>query len=157
MKPLVLALVLCLLSCRLASQKPLPNSDRNTADKKPPFEIIDLTITPWVAGREEGGTGYHLKLTLTQAFPALDSVSYKHVTGVWTLAKAAKGAVYTAKISEKRLLSKARNVDANPTKDYGNQLPNTTNDEVILYYHSKNKPRRYIHKNPHKKPTLLYM
>ncbi|GIR81331.1 MAG: hypothetical protein CM15mP83_0570 [Flavobacteriaceae bacterium] len=72
-----------------------------TQKSKIPFEIIDLTITPWVAGRKESGKGYILKLfwpTLCNA----DSVIYANASGVWkTDDSSSKRAVYSANISEK--------------------------------------------------------
>ena len=73
-----------------------------THKSNPPFEIIDLTITPWVAGRIESGKGYILKLILAQSFATLDSVLFANAPGVWkTDVLSPKEAVYSAKISEK--------------------------------------------------------
>ena len=73
-----------------------------THKSNPPFEIIDLTITPWVAGRKESGKGYILKLILAQPFATLDSVLYANASGVWkTDDSSSKRAVYCANINEK--------------------------------------------------------
>ncbi len=71
--------------------------------KIPPFEIIDLTITPRVAGRKESGKGYMLKLILAQPFATLDSVLYFNASGIWKNEDSStKEAVYSANISEKK-------------------------------------------------------
>ena len=51
-------------SCSIAPRTTTPNVVEDTQVENPPFEIIDLTITPWVAGRKESGKGYILKLIL---------------------------------------------------------------------------------------------
>tara|TARA_B100000900_G_scaffold141995_1_gene120355 strand:+ start:3748 stop:4146 length:399 start_codon:yes stop_codon:yes gene_type:complete len=130
----------------------------DTKVEKPPFEIIDLTITPWVAGRKESGKGYILKLILAKPFATLDSVLYVNASGIWkTEDSSSKEAVYSASISEKRQHQNELILDANPVKEYGNQIPKSPKDQVMIYYRYKNKPQRYIHKKPNIKSTLLYM
>ncbi|MBT6252496.1 MAG: hypothetical protein HOI84_04235, partial [Flavobacteriaceae bacterium] len=51
--------------------------------ENPPFEVRELSMTPWAAGREEGGTGYLFKLTLSEPFATLDSIYYNGNTTVW--------------------------------------------------------------------------
>ncbi len=64
MKPLFLSVIFCLFaSCSTAPRTTTPNVMEDTQVENPPFEIIDLTITPWVAGRKESGKGYMLKLS----------------------------------------------------------------------------------------------
>ena len=130
----------------------------DTQVENPPFEIIDLTITPWVAGRKESGKGYMLKLILAQPFATLDSVLYVNASGVWkTEDSSSKEAVYSANISEKNQHQNELILDADPVKEYGNQPPKFPKEQVMIYYRYKNKPQRYIHKKPNIKPTLLYM
>ena len=69
-------------SCSIAPRTTTPNVVEDT-QTEPPFEIIDLTITPWVAGRIESGKGYMLKFILAQSFATLDSVLYANAPGVW--------------------------------------------------------------------------
>lgn len=77
MKPLFLSVIFCLFaSCSTAPRTTTSNVVEDTQVENPPFEIIDLTITPWVAGRKESGKGYMLKLILAQPFATLDSVLY---------------------------------------------------------------------------------
>ncbi len=51
-------------SCSIAPRTTTPNVVEDTEFENPPFEIIDLTITLWVAGKKESGKGYILKLIL---------------------------------------------------------------------------------------------
>ena len=51
-------------SCSIAPRTTTPNVVEDTEVENPPFEIIDLTITLWVAGKKESGKGYILKLIL---------------------------------------------------------------------------------------------
>ncbi|MGB0477360.1 MAG: hypothetical protein ACPGHV_03890 [Flavobacteriaceae bacterium] len=159
MKPLFLSVIFCLFaSCSTAPRTTTPNVMEDTQVENPPFEIIDLTITPWVAGRKESGKGYMLKLILAQPFATLDSVLYVNASGVWkTEDSSSKEAVYSANISEKNQHQNELILDADPVKEYGNQPPKFPKDQVMIYYRYKNKPQRYIHKKPNIKPTLLYM
>ena len=159
MKPLFLSVIICLFaSCSTAPRTTTPNVVEDTQVENPPFEIIDLTITPWVAGRKESGKGYMLKLILAQPFATLDSVLYVNASGVWkTEDSSSKEAVYSANISEKNQHQNELILDADPVKEYGNQPPKFPKDQVMIYYRYKNKPQRYIHKKPNIKPTLLYM
>lgn len=159
MKPLFLSVIFCLFaSCSTAPRTTTPNVMEDTQVENPPFEIIDLTITPWVAGRKESGKGYMLKLILAQPFATLDSVLYANASGVWkTDDSSSKRAVYSANISEKKQHQNELILDADPVKEYGNQPPKFPKDQVMIYYRYKNKPQRYIHKKPNIKPTLLYM
>ena len=145
-------------SCSIAPRTTTSNVVEDAQVENPPFEIIDLTITPWVAGRKESGKGYILKLILAQPFATLDSVLYANASGVWkTEDSSSKRAVYSANISEKKQHQNELILDANPVKEYGNQPPKPPKDQVTIYYRYKNKPQRYIHKKPNIKPTLLYM
>ena len=159
MKPLFLSVIFCFFaSCSTAPRTTTPNVVEDTQVENPPFEIIDLTITPWVAGRKESGKGYMLKLILAQPFATLDSVLYVNASGVWkTEDSSSKEAVYSANISEKNQHQNELILDADPVKEYGNQPPKFPKDQVMIYYRYKNKPQRYIHKKPNIKPTLLYM
>ena len=159
MKPLFLSVIFCLFaSCSIAPRTTTPNVMEDTQVENPPFEIIDLTITPWVAGRKESGKGYMLKLILAQPFATLDSVLYVNASGVWkTEDSSSKEAVYSANISEKKQHQNELILDADPVKEYGNQPPKFPKEQVMIYYRYKNKPQRYIHKKPNIKPTLLYM
>ena len=159
MKPLFLSVIFCFFaSCSTAPRTTTPNVVEDTQVENPPFEIIDLTITPWVAGRKESGKGYMLKLILAQPFATLDSVLYVNASGVWkTEDSSSKEAVYSANISEKKQHQNELILDADPVKEYGNQPPKFPKDQVMIYYRYKNKPQRYIHKKPNIKPTLLYM
>ena len=159
MKPLFLSVIFCFFaSCSTASRTTTSNVVEDTQAENPPFEIIDLTITPWVAGRKESGKGYMLKLILAQPFATLDSVLYVNASGVWkTEDSSSKEAVYSANISEKNQHQNELILDADPVKEYGNQPPKFPKDQVMIYYRYKNKPQRYIHKKPNIKPTLLYM
>ena len=159
MKPLFLSVIFCLFaSCSTAPRTTTPNVMEDTQVENPPFEIIDLTITPWVAGRKESGKGYMLKLILAQPFAMLDSVLYVNASGVWkTEDSSSKEAVYSANISEKNQHQNELILDADPVKEYGNQPPKFPKEQVMIYYRYKNKPQRYIHKKPNIKPTLLYM
>ena len=104
MKPLFLSIIFSFFaSCSIAPRTTTPNVVEDTQVENPPFEIIDLTITPWVAGRKESGKGYILKLILAQPFATLDSVIYVNASGVWkTDDSSYKRAVYSANISEKK-------------------------------------------------------
>ena len=159
MKPLFLSVIFCLFaSCSTAPRTTTPNVMEDTQVENPPFEIIDLTITPWVAGRKESGKGYMLKLILAQPFATLDSVLYANASGVWKNDdSSSKRAVYSANISEKKQHQNELILDADPVKEYGNQPPKFPKDQVMIYYRYMNKPQRYIHKKPNIKPTLLYM
>ena len=159
MKPLFLSVIFCLFeSCSTAPRTTTPNVMEDTQVENPPFEIIDLTITPWVAGRKESGKGYMLKLILAQPFATLDSVLYANASAVWKIDDpSSKRAVYSANISEKKQHQNELILDANPAKEYGNHPPKSPKDQVMIYYRYMNKPQRYIHKKPNIKPTLLYM
>ena len=159
MKPLFLSIIFSFFaSCSIAPRTTTPNVVEDTQVENPPFEIIDLTITPWVAGRKESGRGYILKLILAQPFSTLDSVLYANASGVWkTDDSSSKRAVYSANISKKKQHLNELILDANPVKEYENQPPKSPKDQVIIYYRYKSKAQRYIHKKPNIKPTLLYM
>ena len=78
MKPLLCAFILVLLSsCSTVPRTTSSPAMGVTQVKKPPFTIIELSLTPWAAGREEGGTGYLFELTLSEPFASLDSIVYK--------------------------------------------------------------------------------
>ncbi len=159
MKPLFLSIIFSFFaSCSIAPRTTTPNVVEDTQVENPPFEIIDLTITPRVAGRKESGKGYMLKLILAQPFATLDSVLYFNASGIWKNEDSStKEAVYSANISEKKQDQNELILDANPAKEYGNHPPKSPKNQVMIYYRYMNKPQRYIHKKPNIKPTLLYM
>ena len=159
MKPLLYVVILVLLSaCSTAVRTSSPAVMRIVQVEKPPFTIIELSLTPWVAGREEGGTGYLLELTLAEPFTTLDSVTYKGNSVVWKregmqvdLAK------YTANIREKTPNQNGLILDKDPIKEYGNTPPNRSNNQVAIYYRYRNKQQVYIHTKIQRKKPLLYM
>lgn len=125
---------------------------------KPPFTIIELSLTPWAAGREEGGTGYFLELTLSEPFTTLDSVTYKGNSALWKQnSMQVDHAIYTANIQEKNANQKELILDGDATKEYGNTPPNRTSDQVAIFYQFRNKPQVYIHTKIQRKEPLLYM
>ena len=145
-------------SCSIAPRTTTPNVVEDTEVENPPFEIIDLTITLWVAGKKESGKGYILKLILAQPFATLDSVIYANASGVWkTDDSSSKRAVNSANINEKKQHQNELILDVNPVEEYGNQPSKSPKDQVMIYYRYMNKPQRYIHKKPNIKSTLLYM
>ena len=126
--------------------------------EKPPFTIIELGLTPWAAGREEGGTGYFLELTLSEPFTTLDSVTYKGNSALWKQnSMQVDNAIYTANIQGKNSSQKELILDGDSTKEYGNTPPNRTSDQVVIFYQYRNKPQVYIHTKIQRKEPLLYM
>ena len=126
--------------------------------EKPPFTIIELSLTPWAAGREEGGTGYLLELTLSEPFTTLDSVTYKGNSAVWKRdGMQVDKAIYRSNIREKNSRQKELILNGDPTKEYGNTPPNRTSDQVAIFYRYRNKPQVYIHTKFQRKEPLLYM
>jgi len=129
-----------------------------TQVKKPPFTIIELSLTPWAAGREKGGTGYLFELTLSEPFASLDSVVYKGNMAVWKRdTMQLDKAIYTANIQEKNTAQKELILDGDSIKEYGNTPPNRTSDQVVIFYRYRNKPQVYIHTKIQRKEPLLYM
>ena len=159
MKPLLCALILVLLSsCSTAPRTTSSTVVGVTQVKKPPFTIIELSLTPWAAGREEGGTGYLFELTLSEPFASLDSVIYKGKQAVWKRnTMQLDKAIYTANIQEKSTPQKELILDGDPINEYGNTPPNRTSDQVTILYSSRNKPQVYIHTKFQRKEPLLYM
>lgn len=159
MKPFLSFVILVFLSaCSTAPRTTSSTVMGVTQVKKPPFTIIELSLTPWVAGREEGGMGYLLELTLTESFTTLDSVIYKGNSAVWKQnSMQVDKAIYTAKIQEKRTPQKELILDGEPTKEYGNTPPNRTANQVAIFYRFCNKTQVYIHTKFQRKEPLLYM
>ena len=151
--------VLLLLGCSSAQRTPNVSSFMGvTQVKKPPFTIIELSLTPWAAGREEGGTGYFLELTLAKPFTTLDSVIYKGNSAVWKRnTMQVDKAIYTANMQEKSTPQKELILDGDPIKEYGNTPPNRPSDQVAIFYRYRNKPQVYIHTKLQRKEPLLYM
>ena len=159
MKPLLCALILVLLSsCSTAPRTTSSTVMGVTQVKNPPFTIIELSLTPWAAGREEGGTGYLFELTLSEPFASLDSVVYKGNRAVWKRNNMQLDkAIYTANILEKSTPQKELILDGDPIKEYGNTPPKRKSDQVTILYSSRNKPQVYIHTKFQRKEPLLYM
>lgn len=159
MRLLFCALILVLLSsCSTAPRTTSSTVIGVTQVKKPPFTIIELSLTPWAAGREEGGTGYLFELTLSEPFASLDSVVYKGNRAVWKRnTMQLDKAIYTANIQEKSTPQKELILDGDPIKEYGNTPPNRTSDQVAILFSSRNKPQVYIHTKFQRKEPLLYM
>ena len=159
MKPLLCAFILILLSsCSTAPRTTSSTVVGVTQVKKPPFTIIELSLTPWAAGREEGGTGYLFELTLSEPFASLDSVIYKGNRAVWKRnTMQLDKAIYTANIQEKSTPLKELILDGDPINEYGNTPPNRTSDQVTILYSSRNKPQVYIYTKFQRKEPLLYM
>ena len=159
MKPLLCAFILVLLSsCSTVPRTTSSPAMGVTQVKKPPFTIIELSLTPWAAGREEGGTGYLFELTLSEPFASLDSVIYKGNRAVWKRnTMQLDKAIYTANIQEKSTAQKELILDGDPIKEYGNTPPNRTSDHVAIFYRYRNKPHVYIHTKLQRKEPLLYM
>ena len=159
MKPLLYVVILVLLSaCSTATRTSSPTVMGIVQVEKPPFTIIELSLTPWVAGREEGGTGYLLELTLSEPFTTLDSVVYKGNRAVWKQnSMQADKPIYTANMQEKSTRQKELVLDGDPIKEYGNTPPNRKSDQVAIFYRYRNKPQVYIHTKFQRKEPLLYM
>ena len=159
MKPLLCVLISVLLSsCSTAPRTTSPTVVGVTQVKKPPFTIIELSLTPWAAGREKGGTGYLFELTLSEPFAFLDSVVYKGNKAVWKRdAMQLDKAIYTANMLEKSTSQKELILDGDSIKEYGNTPPNRVSDHVAIFYTSRNKPQLYIHTKFQRKEPLLYM
>ena len=159
MKPLLYAVIFILLSaCSTAVRTSSPTVMGIVQVEKPPFTIIELSLTPWVAGREEGGTGYLLELTLADPFTTLDSVIYKGNSAVWKRdGMQVDKAIYRSNIREKNSRQKELILDGDPTKEYGNTPPNRTSNQVVIFYQYRNKPQAYIHTKIQRKEPFLYM
>ena len=159
MKPLLCAFILVLLSsCSTVPRTTSPPAMGATQVKKPPFTIIELSLIPWAAGREKGGTGYLFELTLSEPFASLDSVVYKGNRAVWKRdTMQLDNAIYTANIREKNTAQKELILDGDSTKEYGNTPPNLTANQVTIFYRFRNKPQVYIHTKFQRKEPLLYM
>ena len=159
MKPFLSFVILVFLSaCSTAPRTTSSTAMGVTQVKKPPFTIIKLSLTPWAAGREEGGTGYLLELTLSEPFTTLDSVTYKGNGAVWKQnSMQVDKARYTANIQEKNSHQNELILDGDSTKEYGNTPPNRTSDQVAIFYQYRNKPQVYIHTKFQRKEPLLYM
>ena len=159
MKPFLCFVVLVWLSaCSTAARTTSSTFMGIPKVAKPPFTIIELNLTPWAAGREEGGMGYLLELTLTKPFTTLDSVTYKSNSAVWKQnSMQVNKAIYTANMQEKSKRQKELTLDENPIKEYGNTPPIRTSDQVAIFYRYRNKPQVYIHTKFQRKEPLLYM
>ena len=159
MKPFLSFVILVFLSaCSTAPRTTSSTVMGVTQVKKPPFTIMELTLTPWAAGREQGGTGYLLKLTLEQPFTTLDSVIYKGNSAVWKRdTMQLEKARYTANIREKSPRYEELILDGDSTKEYGNTPPNRTVNQVTIFYRFRNEPQVYIHTKFQRKEPLLYM
>ena len=159
MKPLLYVVIFILLSsCSTAVRTSSPTFMGIVQVEKPPFTITELSLTPWVAGREEGGTGYLFELTLTEPFTTLDSVTYKGNSAVWKYnSKQSDKPIYSANMQEKSTPQKELVLDGDPIKEYGNTPPNRKSDQVAIFYRYRNKPQVYIHTKFQRKEPLLYM
>ena len=159
MKPLLCAFILVLLSsCSTVPRTTSSPVMGVTQVKKPPFTIIELSFTPWAAGRERGGTGYLFELTLSEPFASLDSVVYKGNRAVWKRdTMQLDNAIYTANMREKNTAQKELILDGDSIKEYGNTPPNQVSDQVAIFYRYRNKPQLYIHTKIKLKEPLLYM
>ena len=159
MKPFLSFVILVFLSaCSTAPRTTSSTVMGVTQVKKPPFTIMELSFTPWAAGREQGGTGYLLELTLEQPFTTLDSVIYKGNSAVWKRdTMQLEKARYTANIREKSPRYEELILDGDSTKKYGNTPPNRTANQVTIFYRFRNKPQVYIHTKFQRKEPLLYM
>ena len=159
MKPLLCALILVLLSSCSTVPRNTSSTDMGlTQVKKPPFTIIELSFTPWAAGRKEGGTGYLFELTLSEPFASLDSVVYKGNRAVWKRdTMQLDKAIYTANMQEKSTPKNELILDGDSIKEFGNTPPNRVSDHVAIFYRYRNKPQLYIHTKFKRKEPLLYM
>ena len=159
MKPLLYVVILVLLSaCSTAVRTSSPTVMGIVQVEKPPFTIVELSLTPWVAGREEGGTGYLFELTLSESFASLDSVVYKGNRAVWKRdAMQLDKAIYTANMREKNTPQKELILDGDSIKEYGNTPPNRVSDHADIFYRYRNKPQFYIHTKFKRKEPLIYM
>ena len=159
MKPLLCAFILVFLSsCSTVPRTTSPPVMGVTQVKKPPFTIIELSLTPWTAGREKGGTGYLFELTLSEPFASLDSVIYEGNRAVWKRdTMQLDKAIYTGNMREKNTAQKELILDGYSIKEYGNTPPNQVSDQVAIFYRYRNKPQLYIHTKFQRKDPLLYM
>ena len=159
MKPLLCALILVLLSSCSTVPRNTSSTDMGlTQVKKPPFTIIELSFTPWAAGRKKGGTGYLFELTLSEPFASLDSVVYKGNRAVWKRnTMQLDKAIYTANMQEKSTPKNELILDGDSIKEYGNTPTNRVSDHVAIFYRYRNKPQLYIHTKFQRKELLLYM
>lgn len=158
MRPLVCIVFLILLSACSTAVRTSSTVMGIAQVEKPPFTVLELSVTPWAAGRKEGGTGYLLELTLAEPFATLDSVVYKGYRAVWKRDNMQLDkAIYAANMQAKNTPKKELTLDGDSIKEYGNTPPNRTANQVAIFYRYRNKPQVYFHTKFQRKKPLLYM
>lgn len=159
MKPFLSLVTLALLSaCSSTARTTLPSFMGVTQVENPPFEVRELSVTPWAAGRQEGGTGLLFKLMLSEPFATLDSIYYSGNTTVWKRdTSQPNAAVYTANQASKKYPKKNLILDGNFQKEYGNTPPIKPTNQAAIFYRKNNRPQVYLVTEIKRLPTINYM
>ncbi|MBT6251956.1 MAG: hypothetical protein HOI84_01500 [Flavobacteriaceae bacterium] len=159
MKPFLSLVTLALLcACSSTARTTSSTFMGITQVENPPFEVRELSMTPWAAGREEGGTGYLFKLTLSEPFATLDSIYYNGNTTVWKRdTSQPNAAVYTANQASKNHPKKNLILDGNSQKEYGNTPPIKPTNQAAIFYRKNNRPQVYLVTEIKRLPTINYM
>ena len=159
MKPFLSLVTLALLSaCSSTARTTLPSFMGVTQVENPPFEVRELSVTPWAAGRQEGGTGLLFKLMLSEPFATLDSIYYSGNTTVWKRdTSQPNAAVYTANQASKKYPKKNLILDGNSQKEYGNTPPIKPTNQAAICYRKNNRPQVYLVTEIKRLPTINYM
>ena len=151
--------IACLMmSCSTSSRVTQPIFMDVLQVENPPFEVRELSVTPWAAGRQEGGTGLLFKLTLSEPFATLDSIYYNGNTTVWKRdTSQPNAAVYTADQASKKHPKKNLILDGNSQKEYGNTPPIKPTNQAAIFYRKNNRPQVYLVTEIKRLPTINYM
>lgn len=159
MKPFLSLVTLALLSaCSSTARTTLPSFMGVTQVENPPFEVRELSVTPWAAGRQEGGTGLLFKLMLSEPFATLDSIYYSGNTTVWKRdTSQPNAAVYTANQASKKYPKKNLILDGNSQKEYDNTPPIKPTNQAAIFYRKNNRPQVYLVTEIKRLPTINYM
>ena len=147
-----------MMSCSTSSRVTQPIFMDVLQVENPPFEVRELSVTPWAAGRQEGGTGLLFKLTLSEPFATLDSIYYNGNTTVWKRdTSQPNAAVYTANQASKKHPKKNLILDGNSQKEYGNTPRIKPTNQAAIFYRKNNRPQVYLVTEIKRLPTINYM
>ena len=145
MKPLLCAFILVLLSSCSTVPGLLHPCYGSNSSQKTTLTIIELSLTPWAAGREKAGQATSSSLPCQSPSHPWIVSSIKEIGSVETDTMQLDKAIYTANMREKNTAQKELILDGDSIKEYGNTPPNRVSDQVAIFYRYRNKPQLYIH------------
>jgi len=143
---LILTITVLFMCC--SGSKEVSKTNLLELQEKPSFELEKVWFQKWVAGKQGGGSGIHLYMTLeaNKNHVVFDSVYFRGLVAKMEVGKIGYIASFKTALNQKDLI-----MDGDSNKEYGNKPPKLDEtfpfkleeDECVLQYKEHGKTMYY--------------